>query len=101
MFQWHGDTFDLPVGAVHLARSERCRHQAFRWGHNAYGFQFHIEMTPEMVESWLDEPENRCELASLEYVDPNVIRTETGHRFPEMRALGNRALPRFLAMCRS
>jgi GMP synthase (glutamine-hydrolysing) len=101
VFQWHGDTFDLPPGAVQLARSERCRHQAFRWGRNAYGFQFHIEVTPEMVETWLEEPENRCELKSLEYIDPDEIRVETGRRFPEMRALGERVLPRFLAMCGS
>jgi GMP synthase (glutamine-hydrolysing) len=101
VFQWHGDTFDLPQGAVHLARSERCRHQAFCWEQKAYALQFHIEMTPAMVEAWLDEPENCCELKSIEYIDPKVIRGETAERFPEMQALGDRVLPRFLAMCRT
>ena len=50
VFQWHGDTFDLPAGAVHLARSPLCENQAFRYGHNAYGLQFHIEMTAAMID---------------------------------------------------
>jgi GMP synthase (glutamine-hydrolysing) len=44
---WHGDTFDLPDGAVLLAQSDVCRHQAFRWGERTYGLQFHPELTSE------------------------------------------------------
>ncbi len=50
VFQWHGDTFDLPSGAVHLARSERCEHQAFRLGRRVYALQFHLESTEKMIE---------------------------------------------------
>jgi GMP synthase-like glutamine amidotransferase len=53
VFQWHGDTFDLPDGAEHLACSAGCRHQAFRFGGNVYGVQFHPEVTPEIIEDWL------------------------------------------------
>jgi GMP synthase-like glutamine amidotransferase len=49
VFHWHGDTFDLPAGAVHLARSERYAHQAFRAGPRAYAFQFHVEMDRELA----------------------------------------------------
>jgi GMP synthase (glutamine-hydrolysing) len=52
VLQWHGDTFDLPEGAVWLARSERCPNQAFRISPNIYGFQFHLEVTPEMLTEW-------------------------------------------------
>jgi GMP synthase-like glutamine amidotransferase len=45
LFQWHGDTFDIPDGAVHLARSAACAHQAFSWGDRVVGVQFHPEMT--------------------------------------------------------
>jgi GMP synthase (glutamine-hydrolysing) len=52
VFQWHGETFDLPPGAQHLAYSAACRHQAFRVG-NVYGIQFHLEVTPPIIEDWL------------------------------------------------
>ena len=55
VFQWHEDTFDIPDGAVLLAESASCIHQAFRYGENAYGFQFHIEVTPAMIGSWINE----------------------------------------------
>ena len=49
--QWHGDTFDLPDGAVRLAGSPAYPNQAFRWG-KAYGVQFHLEVSVEMVREW-------------------------------------------------
>jgi GMP synthase-like glutamine amidotransferase len=54
VFQWHGDAFDLPVGATWLASSARCRYQAFRYRDRVYGLLFHLELTPEIVQSWLD-----------------------------------------------
>lgn len=53
VFQWHEDSFEIPDGAVLLATSDFCKNQAFRFGKNAYGFQFHIEVTPVMIESWV------------------------------------------------
>ena len=55
VFQWHGDTFDLPKDAVTLASSAVCPQQAFRYGRAAYGLQFHLEVTPGMVASWVRE----------------------------------------------
>jgi len=100
VFQWHGDTLDLPPGAVHLARSELCELQAFRYGTRAYGLQFHVEVTAGMVEEWLAEPTNRDEVAGLKYVDPQAIRAEMGDALGRMRALGDRVLGRFAGMCR-
>ncbi len=58
VFHWHGDTFDLPLGAVLLASSELYKNQAFRYSDKVYGFQFHIEVTKDMVLEWLkDSPE--------------------------------------------
>ena len=45
---WHGDVFDLPMGAVRLARSERTATQAFRHG-KAWGLLFHVEVTARQV----------------------------------------------------
>ncbi len=56
-FQWHGDTFSLPSGGVLLASSPAFPNQAFRWGKRAYGLQFHLEVSREMAEAWLEVPE--------------------------------------------
>jgi GMP synthase (glutamine-hydrolysing) len=57
VFHWHGETFDIPDGAVRLASSALYQNQAFRLGHKAYAFQFHIEVRKEMILGWLkDEP---------------------------------------------
>lgn len=57
VFHWHGDTFDLPMGAVRLAGSELYENQAFRHGDRVYALQFHIEVTDGMLREWLrDEP---------------------------------------------
>lgn len=53
VFQWHEDTFDIPRGGTRIAEGALCRNQAFRWGGNAYGLQFHLEVTPEMAGEWL------------------------------------------------
>lgn len=59
VYHWHGDTFDLPLGAAHLALSEGCAHQAFLWGGRVLGLQFHLESTPasvrELVANCADE----------------------------------------------
>ncbi|CEJ11637.1 GMP synthase [glutamine-hydrolyzing] [bacterium YEK0313] len=53
VLHWHGDTFDLPGGAVRLASTALCDNQAFSFGHNAIGFQFHPEAGGEGFERWL------------------------------------------------
>ena len=74
VFHWHGETFDLPPGAEWLAYSEACRHQAFRFGPGVYGLQFHLEVTPAMIEDWcaqnancgdIDPRQNAARLAAL------------------------------------
>lgn len=52
MLHWHGETFDLPVGATLLASSERCLHQAFSYGKNILALQFHPEVTQRAMEKW-------------------------------------------------
>lgn len=57
VFHWHGETFDIPDGAVRLAKSAIYPNQAFKYGDNAYAFQFHIEVTRDMIFEWLkNEP---------------------------------------------
>ena len=51
--QWHFDTFDLPAQATLLMTNDICPHQAYRIGANIYGFQFHLEVTPDIIADWL------------------------------------------------
>lgn len=51
--QWHGDTFDIPKDAVHLASSTLCKNQAFSYK-NIFGIQFHCEFTPEMIKKQIE-----------------------------------------------
>jgi GMP synthase (glutamine-hydrolysing) len=64
VFHWHEDTFDLPVGATLLATSDTTQNQAFRYGHRAYGLQYHIEIDDNTLDTWLSDPE--CQQRVLE-----------------------------------
>jgi GMP synthase (glutamine-hydrolysing) len=64
VFQWHGCAFDVPAGAVHLARSAGCEQQAFRYGDAAYGLQFHLEVDARLVGRWIATPGYAAELAT-------------------------------------
>ena len=73
VFHWHGETFDLPAGAEWLASSEACRHQAFRWGSNIHGFQFHLEVTPELIADWVAQDLNSGDVRELDSLpDPEA-----------------------------
>ena len=50
-FHWHGETFDLPPGAIHLARTQGCENQAFQIGRRVIGLQFHLETTDESLQA--------------------------------------------------
>mgnify|MGYP002468998901 FL=1 len=54
VLHWHNDVGSLPEGAQPLARSAKTKVQAFRFG-SALGMQFHLEVTPTLLEEWLDE----------------------------------------------
>jgi GMP synthase-like glutamine amidotransferase len=53
VFHWHGDTFDLPSGAVHLASSVACQNQAFAYDNRVFAFQFHLEITRHLLEQMI------------------------------------------------
>lgn len=66
VFHWHGDTFDLPDGAVRLARSNGARNQAFQLGGSVVGMQFHLDTTPDGARALVEHC--RAELVPSMYV---------------------------------
>jgi GMP synthase-like glutamine amidotransferase len=97
--QWHGDTFDLPLGAVLLASSPLYPNQAFRWGERAYAVQFHLEVSVEMAREWGEVPEYRAALertlgpGALERMIAELEREESG-----MASMGRRLFERWLEL---
>jgi GMP synthase (glutamine-hydrolysing) len=97
VFQWHSRHFEIPDTAVHLARGENCEQQAFRCGDKAYGFQFHLEMDPPLIERWLANPSYRAELAAMAGArDEATIRADTGRYIQAMQSRADAVFNNFL-----
>lgn len=79
VFHWHGETFDIPASAVRLAGSELYANQAFKYKDNAYAFQFHVEVTKEMIYDWfrndskLQQLKNKTETLFSDYRERAVM----------------------------
>ncbi|MGE4385019.1 MAG: type 1 glutamine amidotransferase [Endomicrobiaceae bacterium] len=65
-FHWHGDTFEIPAGAIHIAQSEACKNQGFIFDNRILALQFHLETTTESAEALLKNC--RDELDGSKYV---------------------------------
>lgn len=101
IFQWHGDTFAIPDGAVQLASSQTCANQAFRYGDKVYGLQFHLEVDQPLVERWLAIPVHQQEIASLEGdVCLEQIRADTAEHSDRLRQLSDRCFTSFIELFR-
>jgi GMP synthase-like glutamine amidotransferase len=73
VFQWHEDTFDLPTGGLLLATSNECPNQAFRY-RNAYGLQFHVEVTRKILLDWFaDSQEGHEMVLALEMMEEDFL----------------------------
>jgi GMP synthase-like glutamine amidotransferase len=96
-FHWHEDTFDLPEGSILLASKSITTNQAFRYGQRAYGIQYHIELTPEMLHEWMshfDAPEDALD---KDLVD--AIIQDSQRQFAQYRAHTRLMLENFLRIC--
>jgi len=97
IFQWHSDTFSLPPDVVHLAESDSCRYQAFRYRDNVYGFQFHLEANRALINRWLATPHRDKEFGSPgARLDPAQVRTQTDRNMPRARELGESVFGAFV-----
>ena len=83
-FHWHGDTFDLPSGAVSIGSSEGCPNQGFTYSDKVYAFQFHLEVTlggaKELIRNCSDEMVDGTYIQSAEEITRDPRRFETANR---------------------
>lgn len=95
VLHWHGDTFDLPQGAVHLASTDICRNQAFSLGRHGLAFQFHPEASGQGFERWLIG--HACEIAATPDVTVAGLRADTARQASTALEKGRQVLCSWLA----
>jgi GMP synthase-like glutamine amidotransferase len=86
VFHWHGETFDLPPGAIRLAKSKGCENQAFQLGRSVIGLQFHLETTPQSAREIISHC--RDELVPSKYVQTEEeILSVSSNRYKSINQL--------------
>lgn len=92
VFHWHGDTFALPPGAIHLASSEGCANQAYVFQDSVYGFQFHLETTPTSARALIEHCGD--DIDGSRYTQPAQIILANDDKFAQI----NRAMSEVIAI---
>jgi GMP synthase (glutamine-hydrolysing) len=82
VLHWHGDTFDLPAGAIRLASTPLYENQAFSWGQSALALQFHPEVTASGLERWFVG--HACEITATPNLSVGWLREDTRRYAPEL-----------------
>jgi GMP synthase-like glutamine amidotransferase len=95
-YEWHSYVFELPAGAVELARSAVCS-QAFRLRDRAWAVQFHPEVTPAIVSEWAYDFESDPDAVAMDF-DPEAHLALAERRLPEWMDLGRRLFDAFLTV---
>ena len=102
VFQWHGDTFALPKGAVRLFSSPLCQEQGFKYRENVYGLQCHVEVTESIIRAWMQTPVNKAELSSLRgIIDPMTIRRQSPQHVARLAELSRHVATTFTRLVAS
>ncbi|WP_420346732.1 glutamine amidotransferase [Pelagibius sp.] len=94
VLHWHGDTFDLPAGAVRLASNAHYENQAFALGDFALATQFHIEATAAGLERWFIG--HTLEIATTPGVDVPALRAQAAQEGPALEAAAGETLKQWL-----
>ena len=95
MLHWHGDTFDLPAGAVHLASTPACPHQAFRLGTRQFALQFHCELDADTVTTWAVDDDAFVRLANGPMGGPQIT-ADTARYFAQAQPVWDQLLRNIL-----
>jgi GMP synthase (glutamine-hydrolysing) len=93
VLHWHGDEFEVPSGASHLAKTVIGKHQAFAYGKQVLGLQFHLEVDARFIERWLVG--NACELAQAG-IDPRTLRADAQRYGQQMATVAQIAFGKWL-----
>jgi GMP synthase-like glutamine amidotransferase len=93
-FHWHGDTFSFPAGAARLAETAACRNQAFSYGNDVIGLQFHLDVTRESVKQLIENCE--AELVSAPYIQMPQQLLSSADEFEEIRKYMHKLLDNFI-----
>ncbi|MHB0866030.1 MAG: type 1 glutamine amidotransferase [Thermoleophilia bacterium] len=96
VFQLHGDTFELPAGAVRLAGNDIYDNQAFRVGKRVYGLQFHVEVSEDLVRGWTGE---YCDYMTGAGASPGDVLDNLHDRSERLRPIAAQVIRRFLDLC--
>jgi GMP synthase (glutamine-hydrolysing) len=83
VLHWHGDTFDLPAGATHLASTPDYQNQAFAWGRRALALQGHAEVTARGLERWFIS--HAHELEHTPGLSVEQLRRDTRRHAPQLQ----------------
>ena len=95
VFQWHGDTFAIPHNAILVATSPLVPHQAFRYGDNAYGLQFHLEVTQDIIREWMESYEEEFEEPHPPLLSKQKILADTQAKIEAYKRMGMTFLKNF------
>jgi GMP synthase-like glutamine amidotransferase len=95
VLHWHGDTFDLPSGAVLLASTLACPNQMYRLGKRQFGLQFHIELESSDLEAWLAADSDYVR-GALGPNGPERVRRDSARYLPRLHERGDRLLVQML-----
>lgn len=95
VFQWHEDTFEMPNAGKLIATSTSVPHQAFKYGENAYGLQFHLEVTEKMIREWMESYELEFDGSQPPLLSKLKILTETERKIETHKKRGMSFLKRF------
>jgi GMP synthase (glutamine-hydrolysing) len=95
VLHWHGDTFDLPAGARHLASTAVCRNQAFSFGEHGLALQFHAEAAGRALEAWFVG--HACEIGATPNVSVAGLRAATERHSTALVERGSACFHEWLA----
>ena len=92
VMQWHSETFEIPKGAIHLAENDVCRNQMYQIGKNVLGFQFHPEITKDVLNLFLENDEELETFSGDHVQSPKELKISKKSKFIEGNQLLNRAI---------